>query len=182
LIDFDVAALFALVNDQRAARGMSMGQLAKEIAWMSPRTLAAMSERNHSAFVGCHHVLPIIQWVGRTPESFMTGAARHDGELLPDPGPAGWRWYWNMPELASELDSRRIERELTWSQAAAEFGSTPAEIKALQKTKYGMSIGFCMRAAGWLDRTATSFLWEHDGRGLPWSGRRVSSEMAEGDR
>jgi hypothetical protein len=111
--------------------------------------------------------------VGRTPESFTAGAADFPGELLPDPAPGDWRWYWNMPELAAALDAQRVERDMTWRLVADELGTVPAEIKALQKTKYGMSISFTMRAARWLDRTATSFMWEHDGRGLPWSGRRV---------
>jgi hypothetical protein len=139
---------------------------------MSKDTIVAMRERS---IAGCHHVLPLIQWVGRTPESFTVGAASFPGELLPDPTPGKWRWYWHMTELAGALDVERVSRELKWPQVAAELGSTPAEIKYVQRAKYGTSISFAMRAARWLERTATSFMWEHDGLGLPWSGRRVDA-------
>jgi hypothetical protein len=171
--DFDTAALFKVVDEQLAARDMTVSQLVKQLAWTSKPAFLRM--RESGPFAGCQFILPVIQWVGRTPESFMTGGADFPGELLPDPGSGRWRWYWDMPDLASALDVRRAERELTWAQVAEEFGSSSAEIKALQKTKYGMSIGFSMRAARWLDRTAASFMWEHDGLGLPWSGRRVDA-------
>jgi hypothetical protein len=166
-----VAALFDAVEQQLAARDMTLGQLTRELAWMSKDTIVRMQSSGGAA--GCHHILPLIQWVQRSPESFTVGAADFPGELLPDPAPGEWRWYWNMPELAAALDAQRDERAMTWKLVADDLGTTPAEIKALQKTKYGMSISFTMRAARWLERTATSFMWEHDGRGLPWSGRRV---------
>ena len=168
--DFDVFALLLAVDEQRTARDASWAQLTREIAWMSQATIARMREGGTAR---CHHVLPLIQWVGRTPESFTVGAEDFEGELLPDPGAGRWRWYWNIPELAAALDSQRMERELTWPQVAAEIGSGPNEIKQLQRTRYGTTISFAMRAARWLERPAASFMWEHDGRGLPWSGRRV---------
>jgi hypothetical protein len=168
--DFDTAALFRVVDEQMAARDMSLAQLTQELAWMSKETLARMRDTGSSS---CHHILPVIQWVGRTPESFTAGADAFPGELLPDPAPWTWRWYWDMPELAAALEARRGERGLKWAEVAAELGSTPAEVKSLQKTKYGVSISLAMRAARWLERSAASFMWESDGLGLPWSGRRV---------
>jgi len=115
----------------------------------------------------------LIQWVGRTPESFTVGAENVAGELLPDPGSDRWRWYWNIPDFAAALDLQRAERDLTWPQVAAQLGSAANEIAHLHRARYGTTIGLAMRAARWLDRTAASFMWEHDGQGLPGSGRRA---------
>jgi hypothetical protein len=168
--DFDAPALWVAVDEQRVARDLTWTKLNREIAWMGHGTMTRMREGSTN---GCQHVLPLIQWVGRTPESFTVGADDVEGELLPDPAPGTWRWYWHMPELAAALDSRRIEGDLEWPDVAAALGATTAEIKHLQTTRYGTTMSLAMRVARWVDRTATSFMWEHDGRGLPWSGRRV---------
>jgi plasmid maintenance system antidote protein VapI len=71
------------------------------------------------------------------------------------------------------VQARRVERDLSLHEVADALGTHPNEVLHLAKTRYGTSIQIAMRAARWLERTATSFMWEHDGRGLPWSGRRV---------
>lgn len=168
--EFDVIVLWETVDARRADQGLSWSGLAKQIAWMSPDTIARMGE---TGVAGCHHVLPLIQWVGRTPESFTVGGAEVKGELLPDPGPAGWRWYWNITEMVEAFEARRAERGLTLGGAGAEFGGKADEVQSFRRARYGTSISFAMRLSRWLDRTAASFMWEHDGRGLPWSGRRA---------
>ena len=169
--EFDIRALFAIAEDQRVARDLTWSQVNSELGWMSLKTLLGMRERGTSS---CHHVLPLIQWVHRTPESFVVGGDERRGELLPDPGPGGrWRWYWNITELREEVDARRAARGLTVAEVAAEIGTGTGQVKGLFTTRYGPTINLAMRVAHWLDRTAASFMWEHDGRGLPWSGRRV---------
>ena len=168
--DFDVAAVFEAADEQRVAQDLTWSQVNSRLGWMSLATLQGMRERGTSS---CHHILPLIQWVGRTPESFTVGGEDVPGELLPDPHPGRWRWYWDVLELRRLLDEQRTERGLSRAEVAAELGSSPGEVKFLYTTKYGPTIGFAMRLARWLDRSATSLLWEHDGRGLPWSGRRV---------
>jgi plasmid maintenance system antidote protein VapI len=66
-----------------------------------------------------------------------------------------------------------LERDLSVAEVAAEIGAGAGEVKGLFTTRYGPTINFAMKLARWLDRSAASFMWEHDGRGLPWSGRRV---------
>jgi hypothetical protein len=169
--DFDVGALFEAVDEQAERRGMSLSQVNKEIAWMSLPTLKRMRERGGSA--SCQHVMPLIQWVGRTPESFTLHAEGFEGALLPDPRPGRWRWYWNMPELAAAVDQQAHDRGMTLADVGDELGCGLGAMKHLRETRYGTTISVAMRVSRWLGRTATSFLWEHDGRGLPWSGRRV---------
>lgn len=166
--DFDDAALWAVVEEKRTANDMTWARLNREVGWAALATVNRMRERGNP---GCHAVLPFIQWVGRSPESFTFGA--DDGELLPDPSPGRWRWYWDILELRAALDSRRTAREMTWQEVAAEMRTDPESIEHLQRTRYGTTMNLAMRAALWLERSAASFMWEHDGRGLPWSPRRV---------
>jgi hypothetical protein len=166
--DFDVPALFAVVDEQLAATKMSWTALARQLAWGSQGTYKRMRD---GGVASCQIVLPLIQWVGRTPESFTFDADGIEGQLLPDPGGRGWRWYWDMRELAAAVETRRVERDLTVDDVAGELVSAPGEIAHLATTRYGTTMSFAMRCARWLDRTATSFMWEHDGRGLPWANR-----------
>src|SRR4051812_32633850 len=113
---------------------MTFAQLTRELAWMSQDTLVGMRERGSA---GCQHVLPVIQWVGRAPESFTVDGASVEGALLPDPAPGRWRWYWDMTELNEALEAQRAARGMTWADVAAALGTTLAEIKSVQRAKYG---------------------------------------------
>src|SRR5688572_14851283 len=127
--DFDLTALWEVVDAECDARGITWRQFTKKLAWMSPATADRMRETGSAT---CNHVLPMIQWTGRTPESFTVDPDGAVHELLPDPqGPgdgwdhrrAGqWRWWWNNPELASELEIRRQSLDMTWKQVAEDLG------------------------------------------------------------
>lgn len=155
--DFDVIALWDAVDEQRRARDLSWHQVTRTLDWMSQSTIMGMRERGTSS---CNHVLPMIQWVGRTPESFTVdpGGAVH--ELLPDPGEQGWRWWWRHRDLASELEAGRLDRGLTPAQLAGELGLDKSPVKTMQGLRYGPPIGLAMIVARWLRRPAASFLSE----------------------
>ena len=155
--DFDVIALWEAVDAQRSARNMTWGQVTSTLAWMSKSTIERMRERGTAT---CNHVLPMIQWVGRTPESFTVDPDGAVHELLPDPEGGRWRWWWRHHDLASEVDAQRQERDMTWKQVADELGVKVAAIQGLTKLRYGPSIGLAMISARWIQRSATSFLSE----------------------
>jgi hypothetical protein len=154
--DFDVVALWEAVEVQRAERDMSWTAVANSFAWMSKSTIDRMHETGNAT---CNHVLPMIQWVGRTPESFTVEPDGAVHELLPDPG-GRWRWWWNHRDLAESIDVRREERDLSWQQVADEMGVGVAEVRGVKKLRYGPRIGFAMIAARWLGRPAAGFLTE----------------------
>src|SRR5262245_33408786 len=89
--DFDVLALWKAVDEQRRERGMSWHGVTQALGWMAQDTIARMGERGTAT---CNHVLPMIQWVGRTPESFTVDPEGAVHELLPSPGERRWRWWW----------------------------------------------------------------------------------------
>jgi hypothetical protein len=154
--DFDVIALWEAVDSQRRAREMTWNKVATTLAWMSRSTMDRMRERGTAT---CNHVLPMIQWVGRTPESFTVDPEGAVHELLPDPR-GRWRWWWNHHDLASAIDAERHDRELTWHQVADEMGVAVEGVRGLPKLRYGPPIGLAMIATRWLQRSAASFLTE----------------------
>src|SRR5438309_615001 len=108
--DFDVLALLSVVDAQREAQHMTWTGLAKSLNWFGKDAIDRMRA---SGSASCNHVLPMIQWVGRTPESFTVDPDGAVHELLPEPG-GTWRWWWNQRELSRELDIKRADKGLSW--------------------------------------------------------------------
>lgn len=162
--DFDVHALYAALDAQRRARGLSWAQVAREISDrfgltparpLSPSTLTGMRERGTLEGDG---VLQMLGWLNRSPESFLPD--RHGestaGETLPPVGPSRILRF-DTRALYDALDARRVERAMTWGQVAEEIGGfTAANLTGLAK---GGRIGFpgVMRLVAWVKQPAASF-------------------------
>jgi hypothetical protein len=74
----------------------------------------------------------MLRWLDRTPESFVPG---HDGPAarLPEV-PTGRVLRFDTAAIYSALDTRRIERKLTWIGVAREIGGcTAASLTRLAK-------------------------------------------------
>ncbi len=168
--DFDVLGLFEVMDAKRQAEDLTWGQVNSRLAWMSKATFDRMRERGVSS---CNHILPVIQWVGRTPESFTVGPEGAVHEVLPDPqGPGDgwdhrrqgrWRWWWAHHDLATEVDAKRRDLDLSWEDVAEAMGlgtGGAAAVKGLDKLRYGPPIGLAMIAARWVQRSAASFMSE----------------------
>jgi hypothetical protein len=155
--DFDVIALWETVDEQRAARKMTWAGVTRTLGWMAQGTIKRMRERGTAS---CNHVLPMIQWVGRTPESFTVDPEGAVHELLPDPGERGWRWWWRYRDLSADLEAQRLEQELSSKELSAELGLHQASIAALQRSRYGTEIGVAMIISRWLGRSAASYMTE----------------------
>lgn len=84
--DFDAAALFAVVDQQLAERNMTVAKLNRELAWMSQKTFDGLRQQSDP---GCQHILPIIQWVGRTPRASLWEATRLAANSSPNQAKAG---------------------------------------------------------------------------------------------
>ena len=158
--DFDIAALFEVMDAKREAEGLTWGQVNRRLGWMSNATFDRMRERRQSS---CNHILPMIQWVGRTPESFTVEPDGGVHELLPDPSPGRWRWWWAHHDLATEVDVKRCDLGLSWEEVAEAMGlgaGAADGIKGIDKLRYGPPIGMAMIAARWVGRSAASFMTE----------------------
>jgi hypothetical protein len=82
-------------------------------------------------------------------------------------------------DLASEIDTKRQDRDMTWTQVADDMGVPVAAIKGLTKLCYGPPIGLAMIAARWLHRSAESFMTEIPPSAFyRWLNRQSSARYA----
>ena len=169
LREFDVGALFAALDAQRVARGLSWQGIADEL-WalsmqlnqrrsdlpISPGTLTGMRKRQATS---CQHALFVLRWLERTPESFLAGTAEQTSEAtLPTAGP-DQRLRWNLHTLYEAMDTQRRARSLTWSQLATVLGCTPNQLTGLRTARFATNMNLAMRIVQWLDRPAADFIY-----------------------
>jgi hypothetical protein len=159
-MDFDVEALYAALDAQSQARGLSWQQAVREINALFERTPArpisasTVTGMRGKAVIEGDGVLQMLRWLSRTPESFVPGS--WEAAALPDV-PSDRILRFDARKMYSELDSRRAERGLTWKQVAEEIGGFSASM--LTRLSQGGRVGFShvMRITRWLGRPAAAF-------------------------
>lgn len=160
---FDMRAFHAALDAARQAKGLTWAELAAQTNRplegttsipIHPATLRGMlAKRSVTSAV----VLQTLAWLGRTPESFLTGAPILPETPLPESGP-GRVLRFDTRALHAALDAQRQARGLTWAQMAAELpGFTAAMLTNLAT---GPLIGFprVMLLTQWLGRPAAHFV------------------------
>lgn len=168
---FDVSALYAAMDQARQERGLSWRKMADEMNtranWpahpLSPSTIVNMGR---TGVTSCQHALGYLHWLGRSPESFVSGF--HGDPRLPEL-PSG---RWDIPLLAQALDTRRREKGMTWGEVAREIGCSAGQLSGLKRIRYGISIVLAMRIVAWLDRPSVDFI--HPATRSPRAGPRVA--------
>jgi hypothetical protein len=162
--DFSVAALYAALDAQRDARGMSWQQVAREISArfdrgpakpVSASTLRGLCTRG---VVEGDGVLQMLLWLDRAPESFVAdanGVDAQDAALRRLESHQILRF--DAKALYAMLDARRAEQALTWTQIAAAIGGVNAA--GLTRLAKGGRVAFpdVMRITRWLGRPAATF-------------------------
>lgn len=156
-------AFHAALDEARQARGLSWAELAAETNRpfegttsipIHPATLRGMlAKRSVTSAV----VLQALAWLGRTPESFLTGASALPDTPLPEAGP-GRVLRFDTQALHAALNAQRQSRGLTWAQVAGELpGFTPSMLTNLAT---GPLIGFprVMLLTQWLGKPASDFV------------------------
>lgn len=158
-------ALHIALDEQRRARGLTWIQLAAEINRpfettpsipISPGTLRDMLKKRS---VTSAVVLQVLRWMGRTPESFLSGPTRSTSpeEQLPDAG-LDRILRFDTRAIYDALQQERLRRGLTWQQAADEMpGFTPSMLTNLAD---GPLIGFprVMTLIQWIGHPAAAFV------------------------
>jgi hypothetical protein len=161
--------LYEALDRQRVERGLSWRQVADQI-WalsaelnrrrndhpISPSTITGLAKRSDAT---CQHALFFLRWLGRTPESFLTPPpVETDAMRLPAAGPDK-RLRWNLAALYDALNTRRMERQLTWSQLARELRSTEHQLAGIRTAKYAIGMTLAMATVVWLERPAATFIY-----------------------
>ncbi len=164
MADFSIAALYAALDAQRNARGLSWQQAAREISSqfgvcsakpISPSTLSGMRTRGSVEGDG---VLQMLLWLGRSAESFVPGlddATAADAALRRLESNQILRF--DAAAIHAALDAQRVERALTWTHIAKEIGGVRAA--GLTGLAKGGRVAFpqVMRIFRWLGRPAAAF-------------------------
>jgi hypothetical protein len=170
LYDFDMNAFHAALDAERSARHLSWTELTAEInepfrgTSSLPISLTTIKNMRAKRSVTSAVVLQILRWLGRTPESFLSGRdlAPTDGEMLASTGPSRILRF-DTRAMHAALNAERLKRGMTWRQVAEELpGFTESMLTNLVT---GPLIGFprVMMITQWLSLPAASFVRNRDG-------------------
>jgi hypothetical protein len=166
---FDTPALHRALDERRRGLGLGWAGVARQL-WdlsselnerrhdhpISPSTLSGMATRPRTS---CQHALFMLRWLGRSPESFLEGAAGDDPKwALPEAGPDR-RLRWKLKALHGAMDERRREQGLTWTELAAVLGCSPNQLTGLRTAKFATGMDLAMRTVQWLGRPAADFVY-----------------------
>lgn len=175
LYRFDTPALYAALDCRRAELGLSWTGVARQMNEMSaelinrlraagrpyhpvsPSTLTILATRPQT---GCQHALGMLRWLGRTPESFLTGKPDADDPkyALPQVGPdQGLRWALKL--LWATMDEQRRAEDLTWAQLARVLSCGPNQLSGLRNVRYAIWMDLAMRITQWTGRPAADFVY-----------------------
>jgi hypothetical protein len=165
---FDCSALISALDAQRADRGLGWTALADELWQQSselnaqladhslcPGALVRLARRRTS--MSCQYALIILRWIRRAPEEFLTGPVVDVGDVrLPEAGTDS-RLRWDLNQVHTALNGQRRERELTWSELAAELKCTPSRLTNLRTARLA-DMDLTMRITQWLAQPAARFV------------------------
>lgn len=159
--DFDLRALYDAIDERRRTRGLSWAAVARDMSHgaaqrpaIAASTITGLAERTAAEGDG---VLQMLLWLGRSPESFISGFPEADAARfgLTDPGD-GRILRWDAAAIHSALDAKRRAAGLTWQDVGREIGGiTSATLTNLAKGGR-VSLPGVMRIVRWLDRPAAT--------------------------
>jgi hypothetical protein len=161
--DFSLADLYAALDAERQARGLSWAQAARQISRQSEReavgpvSASTVTSTRTKAVAEADGVLQMLLWLNRTPESFVPGHPHPDEPRFRlSPVSAHQILRFDTRKLYAALNARRTERTMTSAQVAREIGVGVSGLTHLAK---GGRITFpqVMRVVRWLDRPAAAF-------------------------
>jgi hypothetical protein len=167
LYDFDIGALQVALEAERGARGLSWIALTVEVnepfkgTPSIPISVSTIRGMHRKRSVTSAVVLQLLRWLGRAPESFLSGrrSATTTSEALPVAGPSRILRF-DTAAMYTALNAERGKRGMTWKQVANELpGFTESMLTNLAS---GPLIGFprVMMIPQWLGLPAASFVRE----------------------
>lgn len=164
MMDFDLRALHAALDRQRQERGLTWAAAAREInsVGSGPRThpiaVSTITGLPSKAVAEGAGVLQMLRWLGRPPESFVSGCPETllRSAALPE-AHAGEIMRFDTRKLYDALEARRIARGLTWTDVGRETGVAASHARGLAK---GGRTGFpgVARLTLWLGQPVAQFV------------------------
>jgi hypothetical protein len=168
LREFDLQGLHTALDAARQARALSWVALVAEInrpfegTSSIPISVGTVRGMQNKRSVTSAVILQTLRWLGRSPESFLSGgdAAPQAHDVLPEPGLSRILRF-DTRAMHAGLDAERMKRRMTWRQVADELpGFSESMLKNLAT---GPLIGFprVMMISQWLGRPTASFVRDH---------------------
>ena len=161
--NFSLPALYAALDAERQARGLSWSEATKEmngqsqnmgVRGLSPSTVGATRFRRTMEADG---ILQMLRWIDRAPESFVGGDRRfEEGDARLPEVPPRHVLRFDTTKLHAALEVRRVERKMSWDQVGREVGVGKSSLMRLSR---GGRTSFpqVMRIVGWLGEPAARF-------------------------
>ena len=167
--EFDVRAMYAAMDAQRAALGFSWPKVARAL-WdqsavlnerrgdhpISPATLTGIAKRGDCT---CQHALFILRWLGRAPEDFLSGLPVERGQFALPPAAEDRRLRWDLAAVYNALDERRRERGITWREVAQPLRCTQHQLTGIRTARYAIGMKLMMRIVQWVAQPAAAFIY-----------------------
>jgi hypothetical protein len=167
--EFDARAMYAAMDTQRAALGLSWPGVARAL-WdqsavlnerrgdhpISPATLTGIAKRGDCT---CQHALFILRWLGRVPEDFLSGPAAHRVHVTVPPAADDRRLRWDLAAVYTALDERRREGGLTWRELAHALRCTDHQLTGIRTARYAIGMKLMMRIVQWLGQPSATFIY-----------------------
>jgi hypothetical protein len=161
--DFDLGALFAALDSERSARGLTWTAAVRALSApftsggsrpIAVSTVKSVAEKPVAEGDG---VLQMLRWLGRSPESFIRGGARAGTDQPLPAVPAGRMLRFDTRALHAALNQRRLDGGLTWPDIAREIPGV--SVNSLQHLAAGGRTGFphVVRLTQWLGRPVADF-------------------------
>jgi hypothetical protein len=165
LFKFDMNALYAALDAERCTRHLSWAELTARInepfsgTSSLPISITTIKNMQTKRSVTSAVVLQILRWLGRTPESFLSGRnfAPTASETLPIAEPFHILRF-DTRAMHTALNAERVRQGMTWRQVANELpGFTESMLTNLST---GPLIGFprVMMITQWLCLPAADFV------------------------
>jgi hypothetical protein len=162
--EFSLTALYAALDAQRSARGLTWAQAVREInipfthGPSRPIAASTITSTRTKARAEGDGVLQMIRWLDRAPESFIPEFVPTEAPAfrLPPAGPSQVIRF-DTRRLYASLNARRTTRGMTWEQVSREIrGSTVSTLRHLAR---GGRTGFpdVVRMTRWLEQPLATF-------------------------
>jgi hypothetical protein len=149
---FDYRAVGEAVESRRQELNLTPSGLIRSINWLSAAPLARLRQGGTNT---CQHVVGLLRWLGRSPESFSPGMVDGPECRIPDFGPYAVRW--NMATLWEAVDALRTTRGQSWD--AVREATRYSHVDRIRFETYGIKMHHAMNVVRWLGQPAATFMF-----------------------
>jgi hypothetical protein len=158
--DFDLKALFAALDQQRQARGLTWTAVARDINSAIPSRNVSTSTITGLAakpLAEADGVLQMLRWLDRAPEFFMRHLPRNFPLAAMPDRPASRVLRFDTRKLHAAIDERRKSRGMTWQQLADDSGVPASHFRTLANGGR-TAFPYVTRLTRWLGLPAADFM------------------------